>query len=65
MTWTISLGGYDDLPEEAKKEFEETLVENMRNFVLGLKSEEGVNVTVANVTTNTTGSVNVLNEETN
>ena len=64
MTWTVNLSGHDDLPEEAKKEFEETLVEDMRNFVAGLRSEEGVNVTFANVTTNTTGSVNVLNEET-
>lgn len=65
MTWTVNLSGHDDLSEVGKKQFEEGLVDNIRNFVADLKAEEGVNVTSAMVTTNTTGSVNVLNEETN
>lgn len=64
MTWTVNLTGHDDLSEDAKKQFEEGLVDSVREFVGELKNEEGVNVTVANVTTNTTGHINILSEET-
>lgn len=65
MTWTINLNGHDDLPEEAKKQFEEELVDSVWQFVGELKNMEGVNVTSAMVVTNTTGSVDVLNKGTN
>lgn len=65
MTWTVNLNGHDDLPEEAKKQFEEELVDSVWQFVGELKNMEGVNVTSATVVTNTTGSVDVLNKGTN
>ena len=65
MTWTVNLSGHDDLPEEAKKQFEEELVDSVWQFVGELKNMEGVNVTSAMVVTNTTGSVDVLNKGTN
>jgi hypothetical protein len=65
MTWTVNLNGHDDLPEEAKKQFEEELVDSVWQFVGELKNMEGVNVTSAMVVTNTTGSVDVLNKGTN
>lgn len=65
MTWSVTLQGHDDLSGELKESFEYGLVSKVKNLVDEVKSGEGVIVTFANVTTNTTGSVDVnqSNEE--
>ncbi len=60
MTWSVNLSGHDDLSGEAKAEFENGLVDDLRLFVDDLKAKEGVNVTWATVATNTTDSVDLL-----
>lgn len=62
MTWTVNLSGHDDLSADAKEEFERGLVSDIRDLVSELTSSEGVNVTSAQVTTNTTGTVDVTVE---
>jgi hypothetical protein len=59
MTWIVNLNGHDDLSGDEKEKLENELVQDVRDFVEGLKSKEGLNVTSANVTTNTTGTVDV------
>lgn len=59
MTWTVNLSGHDDLSADAKEEFERGLVEDVQNLVAELTNAEGVNVTSAQVTTNTTGTVDL------
>lgn len=59
MTWSISVGGHDDLAGDEKIKFEEDLVEKVRTLVDELKNTEGCDVTSGVVNTNTTGQVNV------
>lgn len=63
MTWSIEMNGHDDLKDELKESFENGLVTKVRDLVAELKAGAGVNVTRAQVTTNTTGSVNALEDE--
>lgn len=60
MTYTININGHDDLSSEEKKIFESELVIKARRLVDELKDES--NVTSAVATTNTTGSVNLLED---
>ena len=60
MTWTVNLSGHDDLSGDEKETFENGLVEKVKSLAQELRDTEGCNVTSASVTTNTTGSVNVL-----
>jgi len=60
MTWTISLAGHDDMSGDQKESFENYLVEEIKSLTQKLVNTEGCNVTSANVTTNTTGTVNAL-----
>jgi hypothetical protein len=60
MTWTVNLNGHDDLTGDEKVAFEEGLVEKTRELVETLKAQDGSKVSIATVTTNTTGSVNLL-----
>lgn len=61
LTFTVNISGHDDLQGDAKAAFENDLVEQVNDLVAEIKSGEGVNVTSAQVTTNTTGTVDVLN----
>jgi hypothetical protein len=61
MTWTINVQGHDDLSGEEKAKLEENIVEEARAFVQSLV-EEGNRVSTATAVTNTTGSVNLLEE---
>ena len=60
MTWTINMSGHDDLSGEEKEKFEKDLVEKVKSLAQELVDTEGCNVTGGQVTTNTTGAVNVL-----
>lgn len=59
MTWTVQIGGHDDLEAELKEAFENGLVSKVAQLVEDIKTE-GVTVSNANVTTNTTGPVDIL-----
>jgi len=63
MTWSVQIDGHDDLEAEAKAAFENGLVSMIRGVVADLKAGAGVTVTRANVTTNTTGSVDATADE--
>jgi hypothetical protein len=60
MTWTVNLNGHDDLSGDEKVAFEEGLVQKTRELVETLQEQDGSIVTIASVSTNTTGSVNLL-----
>jgi len=60
MTWTINLTGHDDLTDEAKVGYEETVVLMTKTLLQNLKELEGGRITTATVSTNTTGSVDLL-----
>jgi hypothetical protein len=60
MTWTVNLNGHDNLSGDEKVAFEEGLVQKTRELVETLKEQDGAIVSIATVTTNTTGSVNLL-----
>lgn len=62
MTWSIQLNGHDDLSDEEKEELEKMLVDEARDFAGSLVGLEGNKVTSAVAVTNTTGSVNLLEE---
>lgn len=62
MTWIVNLMGHDDLSGEEKEAFENGLVDKVKNLVDELKGTESCNVISGSVTTNTTGSVNLLAE---
>lgn len=59
MTWTVQIGGHDDLEAELKEAFENGLVSKVAQLVEDIKTE-GVTISNANVTTNTTGPVDIL-----
>lgn len=63
MTWNVSIDGHDDLEAEAKEAFETGLVAKVKQLVADIKSGAGITVSRANVTTNTTGSVDVAADE--
>lgn len=63
MTFTINITGHDDLEAEAKAAFENGLVSMVRGLVADIKSGAGVTVTAANVSTNTTGSVDAAADD--
>lgn len=60
MTYTVNINGHDDLQGDEKAGFENGLVDKVKGFVSELQAAEGVNVTSAQVTTNTTGMVDAL-----
>jgi hypothetical protein len=60
MTWNVNLNGHDDLSGEDKEKFEQGLVETIQSLADDLAAKDGVNVTQALVATNTTGQVNLL-----
>lgn len=60
MTWTINLTGHDDLAGDQKVAYEEGIVEKVRALAAALGETDGGRVTSATVTTNTTGTVNLL-----
>lgn len=60
MTWTVNLSGHDDLSGEEKIEFEEGLVEKIKVLAQNLKETEGCKVTSGYVSTNTTGTVDLM-----
>lgn len=62
MTWNIAISGHDDLSDDAKKEAENALVEATREFTGYLREREGINVTTATIYTNTTDTVNLLED---
>jgi hypothetical protein len=62
MTWTVNMHGHDDLSGDEKVAFEEGLVQKTRELVETLKEQDGSVVSNAQVSTNTTGSVNLLEE---
>lgn len=60
MTWTISISGHDDLSGEEKEALENIIVGEATGLFSSLKAQEGNRITNAQVTTNTTGTVNLL-----
>lgn len=60
MTWTINIGGHDDLTGDEKEAYEQAVVEKARALAQELSSATGGQVSNATATTNTTGSVNLL-----
>lgn len=62
MTWMISINGHDDLTGEEKIAFENEIVAKARSLVMNLKDMQGGHVTSAGCDTNTTGTVNLLEQ---
>jgi hypothetical protein len=62
MTWSISLSGHDDLSGEEKAKLEEIIVGEAKALAHSLAAQEGNRVTMASASTNTTGSVNLLED---
>jgi len=60
MTFTIHVDGHDDLEAEAKAAFENGLVSMVTELIADIKGGAGVTISRADVTTNTTGPVDVL-----
>lgn len=65
MTWTINIGGHDDLTGDEKVAYEEAIVQKAKAFAAELvadaEARDGAgHVSTAAATTNTTGSVNLL-----
>lgn len=59
MTFSIQIQGHDDLQAELKEAFENGLVSKVGELIADAQ-QDGVTFTAANVTTNTTGSVDIL-----
>ena len=59
MTFTVNITGHDDLEAELKEAFENGLVAKAKQLVDDAK-QEGVTISSATATTNTTGSVDLL-----
>lgn len=59
MTFTVNIQGHDDLQGELKEAFENGLVAKVSELVADAQ-QDGVTFTAANVTTNTTGSLDIL-----
>lgn len=64
MTWSINFSGHDDLTGEEKSKLEKNIVEEAKTFAHSLMAKEGNKVITAIAVTNTTGSVNLTEEET-
>lgn len=64
MTWTIQIDGHDNLEQELKESFENGLVAKVTELVDDIRAGAGITITRANVTTNTTGSVDLPVEST-
>ena len=62
MTWNINIMGHDDLSGEEKEKLENVIVGEAKALVHSLRAQEGINVTSAGATTNTTGPVNLLED---
>jgi hypothetical protein len=62
VTWTINIGGHDDLTGDEKIAYEEDVVAKAKALAQELAGKEGGHVSSASATTNTTGSVNLLSE---
>jgi hypothetical protein len=62
MTWSITLNGHDDLTGEEKAKLEEIIVGEAKTLAHSLAAQEGNRVSTATVVTNTTGSVNLLED---
>lgn len=62
MTWSITVNGHDDLAGEEKAALENFIVKTAKILTDALKDEDGCNVTSANATTNTTGTVNLMED---
>lgn len=60
MTWTISINGHDDLTGDEKEALENIIVGEATALFHSLKAQKGNRITSASVTTNTTGSVDLL-----
>lgn len=63
MTWTIQIDGHDDLEQEAKAAFENGLIGMAKQLVEDLKSGEGVTVSRAVASTNTTGQIDLTSDD--
>lgn len=63
MTWSININGHDDLTGEEKEALERVIVGEATRLVHSLKVQEGNQVSSAMAVTNTTGSVNLLEED--
>lgn len=59
MTWTANFQGHDTMPSEKKERFERDLVLDLKDFISELSQMEGVVVSVATVSTNTTGTMDI------
>jgi len=62
VTWNINISGHDDLTGDEKVAYEESIVEEARALVAEIAEATGGHVTVESATTNTTGSVSLLEE---
>jgi hypothetical protein len=62
MTWNINLSGHDDLTGDEKAKLEEIIVGEAKALAHSLKAQEGNRITSAVANTNTTGSVNLLED---
>jgi hypothetical protein len=60
MTWTINISGDDDLTGEEKEALENIIVGEATALFHSLKAQGGNQITTASVSTNTTGSVDLL-----
>lgn len=60
MTWTININGHDDLTGDEKEALEKIIVGEATGLFHSLKAQDGNNITSASVSTNTTGTVNLL-----
>lgn len=63
MTWLISISGHDELTGEEKIAFENEVVAKARGLATNLRDMQGGRIAVATCTTNTTGPVNLLEED--
>jgi hypothetical protein len=59
MTFSVQIQGHDDLQGELKEAFENGLVAKVSELIADAQ-QDGVTFTAANVTTNTTGSLDIL-----
>lgn len=60
MTWTINMGGHDELGGEEKVAAENDILEKAKALAQELEEMAGNRVSHATIVTNTHGSVNLL-----
>lgn len=60
MTWTVNIAGHEDLTGEEKAALEQVIVGEATALFHSLKAQEGCRITSASVTTNGTGTVDLL-----